>query len=169
MVQAQLSSQSMGVLRFGPCDGAMTLPSGPIAVSRSGRETLVSYKPEIVAKLRQVDVLVSQGQGMTEAIRQIGVSEGTYYRWRQELGGLEQRFGGAEERGGQALEGARPRERPAAQGCSGPDAGKPHSEGGCPGNLLAPARRRLTADTTSLPGNTAATAIARSQDCCARR
>jgi hypothetical protein len=35
------------------------------------------YKPEeIVAKLRQVDVLVSQGQGMTEAIRQIGVSEG---------------------------------------------------------------------------------------------
>jgi hypothetical protein len=33
------------------------------------------YKPEeIVAKLRQVDVLVSQGQGMTEAIRQIGVS-----------------------------------------------------------------------------------------------
>jgi hypothetical protein len=34
------------------------------------------YKPEeIVANLRQVDVLVSQGQGMTEAIRQIGVSE----------------------------------------------------------------------------------------------
>jgi predicted RNase H-like nuclease len=41
------------------------------------------YKPEeIVAKLRQVDVLVLQGQGMTEAIRQIGVSEVTYYRWR---------------------------------------------------------------------------------------
>jgi hypothetical protein len=38
----QLSSQSMGVLRFGPCDGAMTLPSGPITGSRSGRETLVS-------------------------------------------------------------------------------------------------------------------------------
>jgi putative transposase len=34
------------------------------------------YKPEeIVAKLRQVDVLVSQGQGMTEAIRQIGVQQ----------------------------------------------------------------------------------------------
>jgi transposase len=48
------------------------------------------YKPEeIVAKLRQVDVLVSQGQGMTEAIRQIGVSEVTYYRWRQEFGGLK--------------------------------------------------------------------------------
>ena len=48
------------------------------------------YKPEeIVAKLRQVDVLVSQGQGMTEAIRQIGVSEVTYYRWRQGFGGLK--------------------------------------------------------------------------------
>src|SRR6266540_4212333 len=42
MARAQLSSQSMGVLRFGPCDGAMTLPSGPMAGSRSGRETLVS-------------------------------------------------------------------------------------------------------------------------------
>ena len=40
--RAQLSSQSMGVLRFGPCDGAITLPSGPIAGSRSGRETLAS-------------------------------------------------------------------------------------------------------------------------------
>lgn len=47
------------------------------------------YKPEeIVAKLRQVDVLVSQGSGVADAIRQIGVSEVTYYRWRQEFGGL---------------------------------------------------------------------------------
>jgi len=49
-----------------------------------------SYKPEeIVAKLRQVDVLTSQGQGVAEAIRSIGVSEVTYYRWRQEYGGLK--------------------------------------------------------------------------------
>jgi putative transposase len=48
------------------------------------------YKPEeIVAKLRQVDVLVSQGQSIVDAIRQIGVSEVTYYRWRQEFGGLK--------------------------------------------------------------------------------
>jgi len=48
------------------------------------------YKPgEIVAKLRQVDVLVSQGQNIADAIRQIGVSEVTYYRWRQEYGGLK--------------------------------------------------------------------------------
>ena len=49
------------------------------------------YKPEeIVAKLRQVDVLASQGQPMADAIRQIGVSEVTYYRWRQEFGKSEQ-------------------------------------------------------------------------------
>jgi putative transposase len=48
------------------------------------------YKPEeIVAELRQVDVLVSQGQNMVDAIRQIGVSEVTFYRWRQEFGGLK--------------------------------------------------------------------------------
>jgi len=48
------------------------------------------YKPEeIVAKLRQVDVLSSQGQSVAEAIRSIGVSEVTYYRWRQEFGGLK--------------------------------------------------------------------------------
>ena len=44
---------------------------------------------EIVTKLRQVDVLVSQGQGIADAIRQIGVSEVTYYRWRQGFGGLK--------------------------------------------------------------------------------
>ena len=48
------------------------------------------YTPEeIVSKLRQVDVLVSQGQNIADAIRQIGVSEVTYYRWRQEYGGLK--------------------------------------------------------------------------------
>jgi transposase len=48
------------------------------------------YKPEeIVAKLRQVDVLTSQGQSAADAIRSIGVSEVTYYRWRQEFGGLK--------------------------------------------------------------------------------
>lgn len=44
---------------------------------------------EIVAKLRQVDVLLSQGQAVADAIRAIGVSEVTYYRWRQEFGGLK--------------------------------------------------------------------------------
>jgi transposase-like protein len=48
------------------------------------------HRPEeIVARLRQVDVLVSQGQSVADAVRSIGVSEVTYYRWRQEYGGLK--------------------------------------------------------------------------------
>ena len=48
------------------------------------------HKPEeIVAKLRQVDVLVSQGHAVADAVRSIGVTEVTYYRWRQEFGGLK--------------------------------------------------------------------------------
>jgi ACT domain-containing protein len=56
------------------------------------------YKPEeIVAKLRQVDVLLSQGQNIVDAIRQIGVSEVTYYR----APGVRR----AENRAGEAPEG----------------------------------------------------------------
>jgi len=44
---------------------------------------------EIVAKLRQVDVLTSQGRPVAEAVRSIGVTEVTYYRWRSEYGGLK--------------------------------------------------------------------------------
>ena len=44
---------------------------------------------ETVAKLRQVDVLISQGQSAADAIHQIGVTEVTYYRWRREFGGLK--------------------------------------------------------------------------------
>lgn len=48
------------------------------------------YQPEeIVAKLRQVDVLVLQGSMVADAVRQIGVSEVIYYRWRREFGGLK--------------------------------------------------------------------------------
>ena len=48
------------------------------------------HKPEeIVAKLRQVDVLTGQGTSVAEAVRSIGVTEVTYYRWRQEYGGLK--------------------------------------------------------------------------------
>jgi putative transposase len=48
------------------------------------------YKPEeIVAKLRQVDVLLSQGRSVGEAVRSIGVTQFTYYRWRNEFGGLK--------------------------------------------------------------------------------
>jgi putative transposase len=44
---------------------------------------------EIVAKLRQVDVLMAQGRLVADAVRMIGVTEVTYYRWRNEYGGLK--------------------------------------------------------------------------------
>lgn len=44
---------------------------------------------EIVSKLRQVDVLVSQGTAVADAVRSIGVTLVTYYRWRREYGGLQ--------------------------------------------------------------------------------
>ena len=44
---------------------------------------------EIVAKLRQVEVLAAQGKPVAEAVRAIGVTEPTYYRWRAEFGGLK--------------------------------------------------------------------------------
>jgi transposase-like protein len=48
------------------------------------------HKPEeIVAKLRHVDVLISQGRLVLEAVRAISVTPFTYYRWRKEFGGLK--------------------------------------------------------------------------------
>ena len=48
------------------------------------------HKPEeIFAKLKQVDVLLSQGRPVAEAIRKIGVTPFTYYRWRKEFGGVK--------------------------------------------------------------------------------
>ena len=43
----------------------------------------------IVGKLRQVDVLLAQGKPVADAVRAIGVTEVTYYRWRNEYGGLK--------------------------------------------------------------------------------
>src|SRR5215475_6618080 len=107
-------------------------------MSLTSRRTAMArkrYKPEeIVAKLRQVDVLVSQGQSMADAIRQIGVSEVTYYRWRQEFGGLQieqvKRLKELELENSRLRSGVRS------------DAGQTDPSGGCPGKLLSPARRR---------------------------
>lgn len=49
-----------------------------------------TYKPEeIVAKLRQADVLIAQGSKIPDVVRTIGVTQVTYYRWRREFGGLQ--------------------------------------------------------------------------------
>ncbi|MCE8544485.1 transposase [Ruegeria pomeroyi] len=46
-------------------------------------------KPEdIVAKLRQVEVLQGQGAAVGEAVRQIGITQQTFYRWRKLYGGM---------------------------------------------------------------------------------
>ena len=49
-----------------------------------------TYRPEeIIAKLRQAEVLIGQGKRMPEVIKALGVHEVTYYRWRREYGGLD--------------------------------------------------------------------------------
>lgn len=44
--------------------------------------------PQIVAKLRQADVLLGQGKTVPEVSKEIEISEQTYYRWRQKYGGM---------------------------------------------------------------------------------
>jgi len=47
------------------------------------------YKPEqVINKLREAEVLLSQGATVGEVCRKIGVSDVTYYRWRKEYGGM---------------------------------------------------------------------------------
>ena len=48
------------------------------------------YLPEdIIAKLREADILISQGNTFAETIRRLAVSDLTYYRWRKEYGGMK--------------------------------------------------------------------------------
>jgi len=48
------------------------------------------FKPEqIIGKLREAEVLLSQGSTVGEASRKLGVTEQTYYRWRREYGGMK--------------------------------------------------------------------------------
>jgi transposase-like protein len=48
------------------------------------------YRPEeIIAKLREADVLLSQGSAVADVVKAIGIHEVTYYRWRKEYGGLK--------------------------------------------------------------------------------
>ena len=47
------------------------------------------YRPEeIIAKLREAEVLLGQGNKVPEVVKAIGISEVSYYRWRKEYGGL---------------------------------------------------------------------------------
>ena len=94
------------------------------------------HKPEeIVAKLRQVDILTSQGRNVADAIRSIGVTEVTYDRWRQEFGGLKS----DQVKRLKDLETENTRLRRAVSDLT---LDKADPAGGCPGKFLSPARRR---------------------------
>jgi putative transposase len=43
---------------------------------------------QIIGKLREAEVLTSKGMSMEEVLRQLGISDATYYKWRKEYGGL---------------------------------------------------------------------------------
>ena len=90
---------------------------------------------EIVSKLRQVDVLVAQGTPVVDAVRTIGVTEVTYYRWRQEYGGLKS----DQVKRMKALETENQRLRKAVADLT---LDKLILQGGGKGKLLSPARRR---------------------------
>ena len=48
------------------------------------------YRPEeIIAKLREAEVFLGQGQKVPEVVKTLGIHEVTYYRWRKEYGGLK--------------------------------------------------------------------------------
>ena len=48
------------------------------------------YRPEeIITKLREADILISQGNTVAVSIRKLGISDVTYYRWRKEDGGMQ--------------------------------------------------------------------------------
>jgi transposase-like protein len=48
------------------------------------------HRPEqVLNKLRQVEVAVAGGKSVGQAVREIGVTDHTYYRWRREYGGLK--------------------------------------------------------------------------------
>ena len=85
-------------------------------------------KPEdIVSKLRQVEVLQGQGMTVSDAVRKIGVSEQTFYRWRKQYGGMSR----VQLKRLKELEKENQRLRRAVD----PDRG-------CKGKLLSPSRRR---------------------------
>ena len=47
------------------------------------------YRPEeIIAKLREAEVLLGRGKQVTEVVKELGIHEVTYYRWRKEYGGM---------------------------------------------------------------------------------
>ena len=49
----------------------------------------INSPEQIVRKLREAEVLISQGNTIGQASRQLGITEQTYYRWRKQYGGMQ--------------------------------------------------------------------------------
>ena len=62
--------------------GCGTQKGGPVARKRYTAE-------QIIGHLRQAEIRISEGKTLAEVVRELGVSEQTYYRWRKEYGGME--------------------------------------------------------------------------------
>ena len=95
-----------------------------------------TYQPEqIIAKLREAEVRLSKGQTVVEIVRQMGITEQTYYRWRKVYGGMQVnqalRLKALEKENSQLKKTG-----------SGSVAGQRHPQGGGQGKLLSPAKRR---------------------------
>lgn len=70
------------------CDGIACLSFRKSLKTRAFARPKRPKPEEIVLKLRQVEVLMGQGMSRLDAIRQIGVVEQTYYRWRKKYAGM---------------------------------------------------------------------------------
>jgi putative transposase len=61
-------------------------------ILETSKETDMSKKKHtvesIITVLREADVLQAKGQPLAEVVRQLGISDATYYKWRKEYGGL---------------------------------------------------------------------------------
>jgi putative transposase len=58
------------------------------SIDAAKQEPTVFVPEQIINKLREAEILLSQGSSVVEASRKIGVTERTYYRWRKEYGGM---------------------------------------------------------------------------------
>ena len=76
--------------------GRMTCPPGLFPFlelglgQKGGHMARKRYTAEqIIGHLRQAEIRISEGKTVAEVVRELGVSEQTYYRWRKEYGGME--------------------------------------------------------------------------------
>jgi putative transposase len=96
------------------------------------------YTPEkIINKLRQAEVLLSQGQSIREVAKELAISDHTYYRWRREYGGIRtdqaKRLKILEKENGRLKVADLSLDNAILKGCSG-------------GKLVSPARRRAAVE-----------------------